>query len=140
MPRVTEIDVREIMDADDLIIVSSFTPFIKAANILVNRFCDVDDQYEDDELLEIERWLAAHFTQILATKKTQERIGSVENYYQSKIGMGLKLTHYGQQALILDYHGGLAEADAASVGKRRPQILWLGNQDDKDVNFPYRWW
>jgi hypothetical protein len=82
--------------------------FITAANLTVTKLL-ADEDLSDDQLREIERWLAAHF--IASTRErqvAQETAGQADTTYVGKSGMGLDATFYGQQAKILDTSGTLA--------------------------------
>lgn len=101
------------------------TPFIEVANGLVTEFCA--GKYDDGWLEQIERWLSAHFYRILAPSRLQENAGSVGQQIESKVDLGLDVTRYGQQAKILDWQGGLARLNAASLkGALRAKIRWVG--------------
>src|SRR6185369_6739974 len=112
--RTTSTLVRGIVDAD---LDVSLDPFIDAANELVTEICsfveDVDGnlRYTSSRLELIERWLAAHFYCILDARGRRERVSSLTFESQSKVDLGLDVTHYGQQAKRLDTAGGLAKLD-----------------------------
>lgn len=113
----------------------SLTPFIEAASQLVERACTiaVDEEgaayYTDAELEMIERWLSAHFYQVAVTPVDSERAGSVGVGYRSKVDLGLNLTHYGQQAMMLDTAGGL-KALNDQTGGFTAGMTWLGTEYD----------
>jgi len=69
-------------------------------------------RYTSSRLELIERWLAAHFYCILDARSRRERISSLTYESQTKVDLGLDVTHYGQQAKRLDTAGGLAALDA----------------------------
>jgi len=115
----------------------SLGPFIEAANYLVTKVCatatnsDGTSWYSDAELELIERWLSAHFYHVAATRADTEQAGSVSQKLRSKVDLGLNLTHYGQQAMLLDTAGGLRDLNA----HRRqvvPKVLWVGIEEDED--------
>ncbi len=88
----------------------TLTPFIDAANMLVTEFCtDLTDDYTAAELIQIETWLSAHFYTVKDMRAEMERAGSVQEKVQSKVDLGFDTSHYGQMAMRLDYHGGLAK-------------------------------
>lgn len=113
MARVTEAEVKEIIDTD--LTVEQVTPFLKASNLLVTDVL-TDQGYSVDLLKEIERWLAAHFVAIRDPRTVREKIGEAEDTYQGKFGEGLSSTSYGQQVMLLDYKGVLAEIAQAKGG------------------------
>lgn len=118
--RATEAEVKEIIDTD--ITVGQVTPFLKAANLLVTNVL-TDQEYSADLLKEIERWLAAHFVAIRDPRTTKEKIGQAEDTYQGKFGEGLSGTSYGQQVMLLDYKGVLAELSATKGGAEVKAII-----------------
>lgn len=110
MLRATEAEVKEIIDTT--LTDEQITPFLNSANVLI---ADVlsDEGYGAATLKEIERWLAAHFVAIRDPRVAKEKIGDVDAAYHGKSGLGLNHTPYGQQVMILDHHGKLAEISAA---------------------------
>lgn len=105
MARATESEVKQIIDTalED----EKITPFLTAADIMVTNVLS-NENYSSETLKEIVRWLAAHFVAIQDPQIAQEKIGDVNLILQGKTGLGLNHTSYGQQAMILDYHGKLA--------------------------------
>jgi hypothetical protein len=126
MARTTAAEIKLIIDVDDANI-PDLTPFITVANELVTELC-VDSGYTATRLNLIETWLAAHFYAIRDPRTTSEKAGSVSANYQSKVDLNLSLTHYGQQAMLLDTDGNLAALNASVVngGKRTVGVTWLG--------------
>lgn len=118
--------VEKIIEVDELI--TDLDPFILSANKLVTKFCASED-YDDEELEMIERWLAAHFYAIRDPRITQEAIGPIRENKQVQLGLHFNVTTYGQHALVLDYHGGLATLQKnITKGTKTPQVgaYWLG--------------
>lgn len=116
------------------------TPFIRSANVLVNGVCgdsgytDGDPDavppvpYEDTEMELIERWLAAHFYTIYDNQLSQAGAGSVRASFQHDVDLLLFNSMYGQQAVVLDYHGNLAALQNQAKTRRKvvTSISWLG--------------
>jgi hypothetical protein len=130
MARTTDTAVKALFRKDPKLILDSF---IETASHLVDRACAtaVDSEgaayYSDSELELIERWLAAHFYEVAVAPAQQERAGSVGQIKATKVDLGLNLTRYGQQALVLDTAGGLqALMDAGS--RVTPGVAWLGTE------------
>lgn len=118
MARVTEAEVREIIDVDDSI---SLTPFITAANITITAQM-TGSGLAAATLKELERWLAAHFVAIRDPRTSSESIGGTSvSYNAPKLGAGLDSTPYGQQVKLLDSTGILS-----TVGMRRARIMAVG--------------
>jgi len=118
--RATEAEVKAIIDTDRT--VEQVTPFLKVANLLVTDML-TDQEYSDSLLKEIERWLAAHFVAIRDPRTVREKIGEAEDTYQGKFGEGLSGTSYGQQVMLLDYKGVLAEITAAKGSAELKAII-----------------
>lgn len=129
--------VRKIVDLDvDL----DVDPFIDAAEEIVAEVCatakkadGVTPYHSDHRLTVISTWLAAHFVCILDPRAQRERVAVLTFEAQSKVGLALDVTHYGQQAKVLDSSGGLAKLDAQA--KMNPdkvpirilgKVVWLG--------------
>lgn len=108
--RVIDSQVREIIQCDDL---TSLWVFIQSASVLVDELL-ADKGLSDDRLTEIERWLAAHFVAMRndSSRVTEVQVGeSRERYGEYQRGVlaeGLKMTRYGQQAMVLDTTGTLS--------------------------------
>jgi hypothetical protein len=110
MSRATEAEVIEIMDT--ALTEEQVAPFLTAANLSVTNILS-DEGYDDATLKEIERWLAAHLVAIRDRQISDEKIGDATVKYGGKVDLGLNFTPYGQQVMILDHHGKMAQvADA----------------------------
>ena len=107
----------------------TLTPFIDAANMLVTQCCtDLTDDYTAAELIQIETWLSAHFYTVKDMRAEMERAGSVQEKLQSKVDLGFSTSHYGQHAMLLDYHGGLAKLNEQIKKGESKQLIatWVG--------------
>jgi len=92
------------------------TPFIDLANLLVTEELSDFDTLSDERLVEIERWLSAHFAAVHTPLTTQESAKVSASFQRGAVGMGLLSTQYGQQAVALDSSGTLnAMAQGVSV-------------------------
>ncbi len=105
--RVTTEEVLTIIDTS----LTDVDAFIAAANVTITGMCGSD--YDNDVLKELERWLAAHLVSIRDPSKsafTEQNADGPSQKYQltSRNPVGLATTRYGQQVLILDYLGKLA--------------------------------
>ena len=111
MARVTAAEVQKIIDVSSEI--TDLDPFIDSANRLVTAVLgDVSTSVlSDDQKTDVELWLAAHFITIWDNRRSSEKAGSVGESYQYKLGLGLKSSMYGQQAMMLDTTGKLAALD-----------------------------
>jgi hypothetical protein len=109
--RVTDDEVKELIDTEE----PDLTPFITAANVLVEKILANDSSLTSDQLKQIELWLSAHFVAIKDPVAKTESIGgtSVSHYLSGGSG-GLKMTPYGEMACVLDTSGKLV-----SMGKRK---------------------
>ena len=125
--RTSSAAVGGIIEVDATI---DLTPFIETASALVDDIAagDTNSVLTDTRLELIERWLSAHFYAIRDPRTSRERADRIELTYQTKVDLNLSVTHYGQQAMILDSTGQLK---LLSDGKRRTVTLtWLGDDDD----------
>jgi hypothetical protein len=141
MPRTTDADVKAIDRA--IPAAASLTAFIRPANILVTRHC-VRESGEagymtEDELKEVETWLAAHFYH--QDKRRRESIalakGAVSEKTKSSIDLGFDNDEYGQMAMRLDATGALSALNAqakassgANVNSQKVGMVWLGTDRD----------
>ena len=134
MPRTTAAQVKAIIETDSSIIVvdADLDPFILVANELVTELCTgtagPTTAYTSTRLELIERWLAAHFYCVRDPRTTNESAG-VSVGYESKVDLGLALSRYGQQAKLLDTHGGLATLDEQTKKgtTRTGSVSWRGS-------------
>lgn len=110
--RVTGEMVKEIIDTT--LTADEIHPFIQAATLIVDQLTELS--YTEDLQREIERWLSAHFVAIRDARTTSVGFGDATASFEGKTGMGLEHTRYGQQAMILDFKGRLAQI----MARRRP--------------------
>lgn len=135
MPRTTAELVNDIIEVDDTI---SLTPFIEAANLLVNRICVPAKDSEgnlyytlETELEVIERWLAAHFYAVRDPRIVTEGVSVIMTRFESKVDLHLNMTRYGQAAMTVDTSGALASWNhSLKKGKRKAAIHWLGTNPE----------
>ena len=122
MARVTEAAVRLIIDTDADI---SLIPFIDVATALTDYVASKDSSgvLTTALLLQIEKWLAAHFYAIRDPQPQEEKTGDASAVHQGRTDLRLNLTHWGGQAIVLDVTGTLAQLDRT---KHRVSVQWLG--------------
>ena len=102
--RVSDADVKQILTTS-----VDTQPFIVAASLLIDRHL-ASQNLSAALLLEIERWLAAHFACVRDPRLRDVRDGDTGvQYERGKAGEGLSATSYGQQVLLLDPTGILAQ-------------------------------
>lgn len=100
MPRVTDTEVKEIIDTD----ISDLTPYITTANLMITEHLS-GSGFADDYLKEIERWLAAHFLSMgkeAGGRVVKEAVTPYSVEFVNAFGHGLRHSRYGQQVLVLD--------------------------------------
>jgi len=119
MPRTTPSAVAAIIETEPGI---SLDPFIETANALVTEIL-VPLGYDDTRLELIERWLSAHFYAIRDQRRLREIVSGIGETFQTKVGLYLNLTIYGQQAQVLDTKGGLR---SLNDGRVTPRIMYIG--------------
>jgi hypothetical protein len=102
--RVLPEDVRAIIvtDLDD----AALDVFIGTANTLINSTI-LDKGLPANLLIEIERYLAAHFVAMRERQESEIDVGDGSAKYGGKFGYGLDFTQYGQQVKLLDFTGTL---------------------------------
>jgi len=112
MARTTQTDIAGILSftADDV------TPFITAANSIINRLVVPDTSLSDDDLKMLETWLAAHFIQVSEPPVSSESVsgpggGGVNRSYRFSVSQKFSATVYGQQAMVMDDTGNLQPED-----------------------------
>lgn len=111
--RVNPDEVEQIISTD----LTNLMPFIRSANIIVDKLLASDGDLDADQLQEIELWLSAHFVAIRDPVAKSESIGSTSiTYFLSEPGKGLLATPYGQVACALDTTGKLANVAKAKAG------------------------
>lgn len=133
--RTTELAVGGIVEVDVDI---SLTPFIEAANALIDKI--VEPALDDDTQEElVERWLSAHFYALRDQVQNLQQVGlgrgAVAPKFHGRTETSLDYTRYGQMAKSLDTSGALASwDDAVKKGKARFATAgWLGTTTDKNT-------
>lgn len=109
--------IQAIIETD--INVSCLDPWIDFANELVTEICShlvlpgtSTPAYNSYRLELIERWLAAHAYTVFDPRLVQESVaGGVMQITQGEIGLALRSSIYGQNAMRLDTQGALAIFD-----------------------------
>lgn len=115
----------------DTVKATSLTPFITAANKMVDRVkadasskknVTLTDTGEDSECELIERWLSAHFY-CQSDKPVQSKsTGGASGSFIGQTAMGLDSTLYGQTAQRLDWSGILRNMDKQQLASTG----WIG--------------
>lgn len=113
MPRVTPDDVKAILRKEPG---SPLESFIETADALVTNL--LTDLLSDIMLKQITLYLSAHFYHVTDPNYREQAIDDSEHKYRSKVGMGLHLTHFGQQAMVLDSTGTLVEVNATDKSRK----------------------
>ncbi|KKN70646.1 hypothetical protein LCGC14_0429190 [marine sediment metagenome] len=118
--RVTEEDVRGIVDTDEAI---SIAPFLNIATALTDHVSAQDSGgvLNAALLVEIEKWLAAHFYAIKDPQYIEKKTEDASAKFQGQTAMALDSTYWGQTAKQLDVSGTLA-----ALGKTVPSLVWAG--------------
>ena len=104
--RVTGEEVKAIFLTD--LTASELAPFISAANVLINSYDDLL-ALSDELLLEIERWLSAHYASARDQRISYQDFDGSKASFQGKYSYSLKGNDYGQMALSLDPTGTLED-------------------------------
>jgi hypothetical protein len=114
MARANIDDVKNILDTnlDD----NEIDSFITTANLQVDDTLS-NSGLSSEKLTEIEKYLAAHF--IVTTRERQASREEVDNAridYAGNYGKYLEMSSYGQQVIMLDTTGKLAESGKRKAG------------------------
>lgn len=115
--RNTQAEVRAIAEFEDSL---TLTPFINLANRFTDSVC-TDSSLTEAQLKDIELYLSAHFASLREQRIASEKAGPVSASYQYKVGYRLDATMFGQQAILLDTSGALAELNRKK-GRRTARI------------------
>ena len=136
--RTTEADVRLLIDTDDSLSAvewaTAVEPFIDTATALTDYVASQDSNslLTVALLLQIEKWLSAHFYAISDPQPQEEKTGDASAVHQGRTDLGLSLTHWGQQAIALDVTGCLKRL---SEGQRVPGLTWLGYPPSEQTDY-----
>ncbi len=108
MPRVTVDEVKGLIKTS-----FDVQPFIDTAELIIDEAL-VGQGLSVARLKTIELWLSAHFVAVAEERGalTRSKKGASEEEYEIKVGTGLNMTRFGQQAMALDTTGALAESAA----------------------------
>lgn len=130
--RVTEEDVRDIVETDEAL---SIAPFLNAATALTDYVSAQDSLslLNSALLVEIEKYLAAHFYALRDPQYSEKKTGDASAVFQGKTAMGLDSTHWGQAAKNLDVTGTLA-----TLGKKKIGVSWLGKAPSDQIDYEDR--
>lgn len=121
MARVTEADVRTIIDTT--LGVGEIDPFITTANLIVEGYL-ASTTLTETVLTEIEKYMAAHCLSVKDQRVKSEKIDVLSFTYTGTFGDGLKLTQYGQMAILLDTTGTLGRmAEKGFIGRASMMTL-----------------
>lgn len=136
MARTNSDLVQEILLRDyDLNYLPNLTPFIRSANLIVTRVntCATARGFtlSDDELQDIETWLAAHLYTRSDPAYSTRSTGKALGVFQGKTAMGLDASYYGQTAKLLDPSGCLASISSGMV----IGFGWLGKAPSEQTDY-----
>lgn len=134
MARVTEQEVSAIIKIDGTL---SVAPFIDVATALVDYVVaqDANSILTSALLIQIEKFLAAHFYAHRDQQYIQKKTGDASAAFQLKVDLGLNSTQWGQTAMRLDVSGTLASLNTA---KGRASLSWLGYKKSEQTDYADR--
>jgi len=114
MPRVTSSEVKGLIKTN-----FDVDTFIAVATMMVDETL-VGQGLTDARLKQVELWLSAHFVAVAEERGalTGSDKGDSEETYEIKVGEGLNMTRFGQQAIFLDTTGLLAEETVGAATKK----------------------
>lgn len=147
--RVSEDDVIDVImveDADGTVTdrtKRTLASAIDAANALTDKVNALDSAASGASvlttalLIQIEKYLAAHFAQSFASN--QQVVGEsslgASSTFQGQTAMGLEATFFGQHAMVLDVSGNLRELNE---GVHTVDITWLGLPPSSQTDYANR--
>lgn len=99
MPRVTVEQVKAIFPTS--LVDGEIAAHIDTAHVVVDRRLKGRRGMTEPQLVQVERWLAAHFACMADPRTTSEKIGDGSVTHEGQSGLGLDHTRYGQQAKLL---------------------------------------
>jgi hypothetical protein len=113
MARVTDAEVQEIISLN---VLTTTTPFITTANILVTKHLG-NSGISAALLAQIEKYLAAHLVALHPDERqlTEQKLGDAQDKFAGTFGDMLDFTQFGQTVKMLDYTGILAGVGGATV-------------------------
>jgi hypothetical protein len=111
MPRVTSSEVKGLINTS-----FDVDPMIATASLLVDEAL-VGQGLTAVRLKTIELWLSAHFVAVAEERGalTGSKKGDSDETYFIKVGAGLNMTRFGQQAVALDTSGILLEQSTTTL-------------------------
>ncbi len=136
MARTTSSAVQLVLMKDyDTTNSPDLTPFIDTASAIIDRVATCATNkgitLSATELEIIERWLAAHAYAMSDMPYVKRVTGDAQATYQSKIGMYLEGTRYGQMAVATDYSGCLT----AIANRKTAGAYWLGKPPSEQTDY-----
>lgn len=127
-PRVNDAGVKTILQTT-----IDTTAFCTTAHVLVDKLLPTGTLNED-QLMEIERFLAAHFACLFDARETAVQIGNDNSSFEGKTDMGLKWSRYGQQAIMLDTTGTLGALQAEVEKPLRRGRVVVSDRQETDLS------
>ena len=96
--------------------------------------------YTTHYLTLLETLAACHFYCLNDPRGARERVGPITFEGQSRVDIGFKVTHYGQQLLALDRSGELAalqkQMETGKPAKFKARMFWTGKDYSQWGNWP----
>ena len=136
--RTLPTEVAEIVEVDESL---SLAPFITMASGLTDRVNQRDTEgiLTAVQLKSIELLLAAHFYSLRDQQYESQKTGDASATFRGDSGMGLEATTFGQNAILMDVTGTLADLNLqAKVGKKTVTIEWLGKNEPSQFTYDER--
>ena len=130
MARVTEPEVAAIIQTDKTL---SLAPFIATATALTDHVSaqDSNSVLTDALLVEIEKYLAAHFYAHRDQQYMEKTTGDARAKFQVAVEVGLASTQWGRTAVDLDVSGTLASLK----DQNRASMSWLGKTKTEQIDY-----
>lgn len=120
-------DIRKIVSAPESV---DLAPIAEAADLIVDG-CTASSSYTAERIAAIKKWVGAHLFASTdmgrESRLVSETLVDLSQTFAVSVGKGFHLTTYGQQAMLLDPDGCLAQlSQKQSDGVITPGLDWLG--------------
>lgn len=104
-------EVREVSGTT----VENLDVHIETAGVIITEYLVPDGRLSETVLNTLGKYLASHFAFILGGQVRSETIGATATTFNITTGLGLLSTTFGQQAMLLDFTGTLAQLNSVGV-------------------------
>ena len=132
--RVTEPEVAALIETNTTL---SLAPFIATAKALTDHVSSKDSNglLTAALLVEIEKYLAAHFYEYRDSQYIEKKTGDASAVFQGQFGKRFDSSKWGQTALMLDVSGTLASLNST---RSKAKGSWVGKKASEQTDYEDR--